>query len=161
MENRSFDHILGWLKKTRSDIDGLTGDEFNHIAAFDPKSEKVFVSDDSVFVDSDPGHSYQAIREQIFGSNDSSKIPAPMNGFAQQANSMQEGLAKTVMSGFKPEVLPVYTELANEFAVFDRYFEVWINWVYMFIGFVSYLTIICSVFNSHVCLNMIWCIFDR
>lgn len=33
-----------------------------------------------------------------------------------------EGLPRTVMSGFKPEVLPVYTELANEFAVFDRWF---------------------------------------
>ncbi|XP_028779937.1 non-specific phospholipase C1 [Neltuma alba] len=122
MENRSFDHILGWLKRTRPDIDGLTGTESNRVSVSDRNSPKVHVSDDSVFVDSDPGHSFQAIREQIFGSDDSSANPAPMNGFAQQAESMEKGMSKTVMSGFKPELLPVYTELANEFAVFDRWF---------------------------------------
>lgn len=122
MENRSFDHIYGWLKSTRPDIDGLFGNESNPISASDPNSPTVSVSDDSVFVDYDPGHSFQAIREQIFGSNDTSANPAPMNGFAQQAESMREGFSKSVMGGFKPELLPVYTELANEFAVFDKWF---------------------------------------
>lgn len=123
MENRSFDHVLGWLKKTRPDIDGLTGHEWNRFNATDPNSPKVFVSDDAVFVDSDPGHSIQAIREQIFGSNDTVADPAPMNGFVQQAETMGvDGMSKTVMSGFKPELVPVYTELANEFAVLDRWF---------------------------------------
>jgi phospholipase C len=122
MENRSFDHVLGWLKSTRPDIDGLSGSESNRISASDRNSDEVFVSDDAVFIDSDPGHSFQAIREQIFGSNDSFADPAPMNGFVQQAKSMGETMSKTVMSGFKPSLLPVYTELANEFAVFDRWF---------------------------------------
>lgn len=123
MENRSFDHVLGWLKQTRPDIDGLSGNEFNRVNASDPTSPKVFVSNDAVFVDSDPGHSIQAITEQIFGSNVTRSDPAPMNGFVQQAKSMAaEGMAKTVMSGFKPELVPVYTELANEFAVLDRWF---------------------------------------
>ncbi|KVH94075.1 Phosphoesterase [Cynara cardunculus var. scolymus] len=123
MENRSFDHILGWIKKTRPDIDGLTGKEYNHVKASDPTSDKVYVSDDAVFVDSDPGHSIQAIREQIFGSNETYSKPAPMKGFVQQANTMGvDGLDRTVMSGFKSELLPIYTELANEFAVFDRWF---------------------------------------
>lgn len=123
MENRSFDHILGWLKSTRPDIDGLTGKESNSVNISDPKSPKVFVSDDAIFVDSDPGHSFQAIHEQIFGSNVISPNSAPMmNGFVQQAMSMDPDMARTVMSGFKPEVIPIYTELANEFAVFDRWF---------------------------------------
>lgn len=122
MENRSFDHVLGWLKSTRPEIDGLTGKEWNRINVSDPKSSNVFVSDDAIFVDGDPGHSFQAIREQIFGSNHSYENPAPMNGFAQQAVSMGEGMPRTVMSGFKPGRVPVYTELANEFAVFDRWF---------------------------------------
>ncbi|KAG6681139.1 hypothetical protein I3843_13G065200 [Carya illinoinensis] len=121
MENRSFDHILGWLKSTRPEIDGLTGEESNRILVSDPESPEVFVSDDALFVDSDPGHSFQAIREQIFGSDDSSKPPL-MNGFVQQGEKMSEGMPRIVMSGFKPAVLPVYTELANEFAVFDRWF---------------------------------------
>ncbi|EOY33738.1 hypothetical protein QUC31_018779 [Theobroma cacao] len=122
MENRSFDHILGWLKSTRPDIDGLTGSESNPVNVTDPNSPEISVSDDAFFVDSDPGHSFQAIREQIFGSNDSSANPAPMNGFVQQAESMGDGMGKTVMSGFKPGRLPVYTKLANEFGVFDRWF---------------------------------------
>ncbi|EYU45732.1 hypothetical protein MIMGU_mgv1a023692mg, partial [Erythranthe guttata] len=123
MENRSFDHILGWMKRTRPDIDGLTGSEFNRVNASDPKSRPVYVSDEAFFIDSDPGHSIQAIREQIFGGADTSANPAPMNGFVQQAESMEaDGMSKTVMSGFKPELVPVYTELANEFAVMDRWF---------------------------------------
>ncbi|KAJ9698662.1 hypothetical protein PVL29_007634 [Vitis rotundifolia] len=122
MENRSFDHVLGWLKSARPEIDGLTGKESNRVNASDPDSPEIRVSDDALFVDSDPGHSFQAIREQVFGTGDWFQNPAPMSGFAQQAKNMSDGMLKTVMSGFKPAVLPVYTALANEFAVFDRWF---------------------------------------
>ncbi|CAN6471841.1 unnamed protein product [Victoria cruziana] len=122
MENRSFDHILGWIKSTRPEIDGLTGREFNRYSAFENESPAVFVSDDAEFVDADPGHSIQAICEQIFGSEDTSANPAPMNGFVQQASNMSEEMPKIVMSGFKPSLLPVYTALAHEFAVLDRWF---------------------------------------
>jgi phospholipase C len=122
MENRSFDHILGWLRRSRPEIDGLTGQESNRFNASDPQSEEVRVSENAVFVDSDPGHSFQAIREQIFGSEDTSAAPAPMSGFVQQANSEGLGMARNVMSGFPPDAVPVYTELANHFAIFDRWF---------------------------------------
>lgn len=123
MENRSFDHVLGWLKSTRPDIDGLTGQESNRLNISDPNSPKVFVTDDALFIDSDPGHSFQAIREQIFGSKNKTYLkPAPMNGFVQQAKTMNGTMIRTVMSGFKPDVLPVFKELANQFAVFDRWF---------------------------------------
>ncbi|CAN1746440.1 Non-specific phospholipase C1 [Linum perenne] len=75
MENRSFDHMLSWLKSTQPNIDGLTGTESNKISATDPDSPEVYVSDEAIFVDSDPGHSFQAIREQIFGSNDTQRYP--------------------------------------------------------------------------------------
>ncbi|XP_074591423.1 non-specific phospholipase C1-like [Curcuma longa] len=124
MENRSFDHMLGWIrsKRGRPDIDGLTGRESNRLNASDPSSPEVFVSDGATFVDSDPGHSFQAIREQIFGSEDTSASPAPMDGFAQQAESMGEGMAGTVMRGFAPEDVPVFSALAEDFAVFDKWF---------------------------------------
>ncbi|KAL9320034.1 hypothetical protein ACSQ67_011873 [Phaseolus vulgaris] len=122
MENRSFDHVLGWLKPSRPDIDGLTGSESNPLSVEDVASPAVTVSDDALFIDADPGHSFQAIREQIFGSNETTLNPAPMNGFAQQAESILPGMGKTVMSGFKPETLPVYTKLATHFAVFDKWF---------------------------------------
>lgn len=124
MENRSFDHILGWLRATRPDIDGLTGKESNPISTSDPKSPHVFVSDDAAYVASDPGHSFQDIREQIFGRSDEvSSNSAPMNGFVQNAWRHGSGMTQTVMSGFRPEEsLPSYAALAEEFAVFDRWF---------------------------------------
>ncbi|KAL0459129.1 UNVERIFIED_CONTAM: Non-specific phospholipase C2 [Sesamum latifolium] len=102
MENRSFDHMLGWMKKLNPEINGVDGQ--------------------SHFVDPDPGHSFQAIREQIFGSNDTSVDPPPMNGFAQQAKSMDPTMPQSVMNGFDPDKVAVYKALVSEFAVFDRWF---------------------------------------
>ncbi|KAL2612915.1 hypothetical protein R1flu_024607 [Riccia fluitans] len=129
MENRSFDHMLGWLKRLNPEIDGLTGTESNPLNASDPSSDHVFVSDQAEFVDPDPGHSFRAIREQVFGSKKSVDEegefePPRMNGFVQQARGMNYGpdFAERVMSAFRPEVIPVTTTLAMEFAVFDRWF---------------------------------------
>ncbi|CAN4123195.1 unnamed protein product [Withania somnifera] len=122
MENRSFDHMLGWMKKLNPEINGVTGSESNPISTSDPNSRRVFFGDRSHYVDPDPGHSFQAIREQIFGSNDSSKKPAPMNGFAQQALSMDSNMPDQVMNGFQPDMVAVYKTLVSEFAVFDRWF---------------------------------------
>lgn len=122
MENRSFDHVLGWLRATRPDIDGLTGKESNRLNASDPSSPEIFVTDNAGYVDSDPGHGFEDIREQIFGSADTSAVPPPMSGFAQNARGMGLGMAQNVMSGFTPDSVPVYAALADEFAVFDRWF---------------------------------------
>lgn len=122
-ENRSFDHMLGWMKELNPEINGVTGEEWNPISTTDPNSAKVFFQNKAEYVDPDPGHSYQEIREQIFGnSTDTSADPPPMNGFAQQAESIEKGMSRTVMNGFRPEALPVYKALVSEFAVFDRWF---------------------------------------
>ncbi|KAG6682601.1 hypothetical protein I3842_13G151000 [Carya illinoinensis] len=124
MENRSFDHMLGWMKKLNPQINGVDGSEWNALSVKDPNSKRIFFDNQSHFVDPDPGHSFQAIREQIFGSNDSSATPAPMNGFAQQAYSMDNtiNMSRSVMNGFLPDMVPVYKALVSEFAVFDRWF---------------------------------------
>ncbi|KAL0371057.1 UNVERIFIED_CONTAM: Non-specific phospholipase C2 [Sesamum angustifolium] len=122
MENRSFDHMLGWMKKLNPEINGVDGSESNLINTTDPKSTRVFFGSQSHFVDPDPGHSFQAIREQIFGSNDTSANPPPMNGFAQQAKSMDPNMPQSVMNGFDPDKVAVYKALVSEFAVFDRWF---------------------------------------
>lgn len=122
-ENRSFDHMLGWMKQLNPEINGVTGEQWNPISTADPNSAKVFFQNKAEYVDPDPGHSYQEIREQIFGnSTDTSADPPPMNGFAQQAESIEKGMSRTVMNGFRPEALPVYKALVSEFAVFDRWF---------------------------------------
>lgn len=122
MENRSFDHMLGWMKKLNPEINGVDGTESNRISVKDPNSKRFYFKDQSQFVDPDPGHSFQAIREQIFGSDDTSADPPPMNGFVQQAYSMDNTtvLSQDVMNGFHPAMVPVYKALVSQFAVFDR-----------------------------------------
>jgi phospholipase C len=44
MENRSFDHMLGYLKANRSDIEGLTGRETNPVNSSDPLSPLITVN---------------------------------------------------------------------------------------------------------------------
>lgn len=123
MENRSFDHMLGWMKALNPEINGVDGSESNPVNVSDPKSERVYFGNQSHFVDPDPGHSFQAIREQIFGSEvtDNSKAP-PMNGFVQVAHSMSPNMTQAVMNGFLPDKVAVYKSLVSEFAVFDRWF---------------------------------------
>ncbi|XP_072983963.1 non-specific phospholipase C2-like [Typha latifolia] len=122
MENRSFDHMLGWMKQLNPEIDGVTGTESNPISAADPNASRVYFKDGAHFVDPDPGHSFQAIREQLFGSDDTSASPAPMNGFVQNARSMSANMTDAVMNGFRPEMVAVYKALVEEFAVVDRWF---------------------------------------
>lgn len=124
MENRSFDHMLGWMKKLNPEINGVDGTESNLISTTDPNSTRFFFQDQSHYVDPDPGHSFQAIREQIFGSDNTSANPPPMNGFAQQAFSMDttSAMSRDVMNGFQPDKVAVYETLVSEFAVFDRWF---------------------------------------
>lgn len=124
MENRSFDHMLGWMKKLDPSIDGVTGQEFNPLSLTDPNSPLVYFKDHAEFVDPDPGHSFQAIREQIFGAGSEAinADPPPMSGFAAQAETIAPNLSATVMSGFRPEVIPTYASLAQEFAICDRWF---------------------------------------
>ncbi|GAB2277097.1 Phosphatidylglycerol/phosphatidylinositol transfer protein [Dionaea muscipula] len=123
MENRSFDHMLGWMKKLNPRIDGVDGSEWNPLST--SGSPRIYYNDTSHYVvDPDPGHSFAAIREQIFGSEDTSLDPPPMNGFAQQAYSVNGSIdmARHVMNGFPPEMVAVYAALLSEFAVFDRWF---------------------------------------
>ena len=86
MENRSFDHMLGWLKRNNSEIDGLTGSESNLYNTSDPQSQvdffdphtsfdflfrplqRVFVDDRAPYVDPDLGHEISDTAQQVFGS---------------------------------------------------------------------------------------------
>ncbi|EYU40282.1 hypothetical protein ABFS82_02G132700 [Erythranthe guttata] len=128
-ENRSFDHMLGWMKSINPEIDGVTGKESNPLSATDPTSTRLHYSHQSANVQPDPGHSFEATYEQIYGvkwteeSASSNDLAPTMEGFAQQAESINKGMADVVMTGFKPESLPVYKELITEFAVCDRWFS--------------------------------------
>src|SRR5437870_13758604 len=66
MENRSFDHMLGFTKSDAYKIDGLDGGEINH----DSTGEPVRVDNSAAYTDdlaTDPSHDFEAVMEQMFG----------------------------------------------------------------------------------------------
>ncbi|HUA97561.1 MAG TPA: alkaline phosphatase family protein [Terracidiphilus sp.] len=125
LENRSFDHLLGFLKRDNAAINGLTGTETNPPA--DDSRPQVQVSDlagDVGDLDPDPGHDFNDVTIQIFGSLDTAQ-PADMSGFvgdyARISNNPIHG--ENIMRCFKPQTLPVLSTLAQQYGVCDRWFS--------------------------------------
>lgn len=122
LENRSFDHMIGWMKNSiNPKINGVTGKECNSVSTNSTaqETESICYTNDAEYVDPDPGHSFEDVEKQVFGSG---SIPS-MSGFVEQALSLSQNLSQTVMKGFKPENVPIYATLVGEFAVFDRWFS--------------------------------------
>ena len=83
-ENRSFDHMLGFLKRLNPNIDGLNGTESNPYDPSDPSQGSVTVSDDSPYVTSDdPSHSISGTTLQLWGGGPQVD-PPPMNGYDKE-----------------------------------------------------------------------------
>src|SRR5258707_8378068 len=125
MENRSFDHMLGALKKIDPRIDGLDGKQSNP----DANGTPVFVQPSADYRDQlvhDPDHHFPGTDLQIFGGQTGDGRVANMQGFVKsyltQTNN-NANLAKEIMYYFKPDKLPVLTTLATQFAVFNGWFS--------------------------------------
>eukprot|EP00756_Hemistasia_phaeocysticola_P052065 Hpha_TRINITY_DN2725_c0_g1::TRINITY_DN2725_c0_g1_i1::g.110494::m.110494/K01114/plc; phospholipase C len=122
MENRSFDHMLGWLKAKMPSLDGLTGGENN----VNPVTkEKVYVSknapDEAV---DDPDHSWQGTTKEIYGFaktlHDKTSQPT-MGGFVRAQTDLGQHPSNP-LDMFTPETAPIMNAMAMEFTVFDRWF---------------------------------------
>ena len=132
LENRSFDHILGWMRRENPRIDGLSGQESNPVDASGPMSPRIRVSDRADWEETlpfDPPHEFADVTEHIFGTP-APVIgrPATMNGFYQRAARRTDGNSThddidVVMRGYAPGRLPAIHALAREFAVCDRWFS--------------------------------------
>ena len=126
MENRSFDHMFGFMMSPDYPIDGLTGDESNPDSAgvVIPVTSDARASGD---LTPDPGHHYLDVNMQIFGQNDvSAGLPsADMKGFVRSFEQHTNNRDKShrIMRCFKPEAIPVITTLAREYCVCDRWFS--------------------------------------
>lgn len=123
MENRSFDHMLGGLRRQSPQVDGLSGSEKNP----DSTGTQVAVQPLADFqgqLDPDPDHHFAAVDMQIFnGSTGSARQPSMqgfINSYFQQRRDT--GHSQKIMYYFTPDKLPVLTTLASEFAVFNRWF---------------------------------------
>jgi phospholipase C len=148
MENRSFDHMLGYLSlpaelggRGRTDVDGLRGPDANfnlhngqrypihHLAQtqFDGEAE-------------DPDHTGPGVDEQL--SNGGQGF---VDNFARYSAAMAEKLGVPapdpglVMGYYDSDDLPVYDHLAAEYCVVDRWFSsvpgsTWPNRLYALAG---------------------------
>ena len=137
LENRSFDHMLGYLSLEggREDIDGLKADMANDYGG---RSYPVHHLKRPAFrPEEDPDHSGEATSVQIAGG--------AMSGFVDSfaAKLAQRGAAERdpglVMGYYNADDLPVYDHLAAEFCVCDRWFcsvpgATWPNRLYAIAG---------------------------
>ena len=124
MENRSFDHMFGFLMSDSYPIEGLTGNESN----LDSQGEPVKVSADANYsgdLGTDPGHHFPDVNIQIFGNIEGTGEPT-MSGFVADYQKMCGGnLSKSrrIMKCFSAKRIPVITTLAQQYAICDHWFS--------------------------------------
>ncbi|RPJ84173.1 MAG: hypothetical protein EHM13_05505, partial [Acidobacteria bacterium] len=130
LENRSFDHMLGFSGITGIDaesgqptaIDGLTGEESN---SADGVAYRVVRGAPDVAPYA--GHGFAAVNEQLCGQGnryqpDQPYPPLNNAGFVSHYARAHPDLPDGAMRCFTPEQVPVITALAREFVVCDRWF---------------------------------------
>jgi len=128
MENRSFDHMLGFAQTAAWPIDGLKTDGAN-FSNFDSNNVEVKASEDAGFaVDftPDPGHSGFDTLTQLYGDPTTPVTEEPtMSGFVRsyEGKTHDPQAAHRIMRCFSPQNLPVLTRLAQQFCVCDRWFS--------------------------------------
>jgi len=147
LENRSFDHMLGWLYSASNNLsptgqafDGLTGAESNPGSDGSPVSVFRITSatPNAYFMPgADPGEGYNAMNDQLYGSIAAPATqPAASNtgfvtDFAYTLGWQAKGKGWTILPGtveadvmgcFDPSMLPILSGLARGFAVCDQWF---------------------------------------
>jgi phospholipase C len=125
MENRSFDHMLGYLKQDWPALDGLNGNETNPDTAGQLQSVQPTAAAQSE-LDPDPDHSWEGVNLQIFGNAQGIDDGSPkMQGFIKSYFTKRQdiGHSRNIMNCFDPNNLQVLTYLAEQYAVCDRWFS--------------------------------------
>ncbi len=151
MENRSFDHMLGYLSlpvdqggRGRADVDGLTGPDVN-VNMIGGSRYGIHHLDRTRFSSEleDPDHAGESVDEQIDDGR--------MDGFAANFQKIAHARAAAmtppgvepdpglVMGYYTGADLPVYDHLAAEYCVVDRWFSsvpgaTWPNRLYALTG---------------------------
>jgi phospholipase C len=146
LENRSFDHMLGFLYADQGNVspaghayEGLAGTESNPGTSGPVTVYRITPATPNAYFlpGADPGEGYMATSNQLFGSESApagSPVPT-MNGFVKDFAytlgwQSREGhwsilpgtTANDIMGCFAPETLPVLSALARGYAVCDQWF---------------------------------------
>jgi phospholipase C len=148
LENRSFDHMLGFLYTDQGNVSpagqqyaGLTGSESNPDSSGQPVTVfRIEPTTPNAYLmpGADPGEGYMAANSQLFGSIHgpaSPSDPPAMQGFVKdfaytlgwetpdKSYAVVPGtVASDIMGCFAPETLPVLSALAKGYAVCDQWF---------------------------------------
>ena len=143
LENRSFDHLLGFLYQSSGNVsplgqpfEGLKGTETNPDKT--GKSVQVFpitpASPHPYYMPgANPGEGYRNTNAQLFGATTAPSpiVPASNNGFVTnfaytlswEKNQVLPGTtASQIMGMYAPQTLPILSALAKGFAVCDHWF---------------------------------------
>jgi len=137
LENRSFDHLLGYLKTINPDIAGLTGSEFrNYPDPLTKQQPPVTISPTAApTMPFDPPHEFCDVQKQLYGPDPTGNLcsnprvdPALMNGFLYCGNQTAAGAGVPtqgfrVLECFAPGQVPFVAMLAQEFALFNFWFS--------------------------------------
>jgi phospholipase C len=140
MENRSFDHMVGYLSLSggRADVDGLRA---NHANVYGGRRYPTFHLKRHAYAPwEDPDHSGAGVKKQIAGGT--------MNGFVEsyvetRGESLRPKLIADehvlVMGHYEAEDVPTYDHLAQSFLLCDRWFAsvpgaTWPNRLYAMCG---------------------------
>ncbi|HTZ88075.1 MAG TPA: alkaline phosphatase family protein [Solirubrobacteraceae bacterium] len=138
LENRSFDHLLGFLYPKSETFEGLDGTEFN----LDAQGNKTAVfkvtpgmQNACYYPLANPSEGFKATDEQLFGSAEPAADARATNSgfvtsFAQELKEPKHPLdpklvgasPASIMGMYAPETLPVLSALARGYAVSDRWF---------------------------------------
>jgi len=153
MENRSFDHMLGYLwLEGMTEVDGLRGDEFNldvdgnriGVHAFDAEANKVQRPGEALQKRLDPDHSPKGVRKQLGPGY--TKGGPPNGGFVRSfiesrkpSDNVGKDLWSVPMGYYTSKDVPVYDHLARQYCVCDRWYasipgDTWPNRLYAYTG---------------------------
>jgi phospholipase C len=148
LENRSFDHMLGYLSlpaneggRARGDVDGLRGPHVN-FNSYENRPHPIHHLSGTQFKGEaeDPDHSGGSVDEQL-----SQNGQGFVKNFARISNARAKALGVVapdpglVMGYYDANDLPVYDHLAAEYCVVDRWFSsvagaTWPNRLYSVAG---------------------------
>ncbi len=144
LENRSFDHMLGFLYQGKTGpngvpFEGLSGTESNMDASGNPVTVyQIDTSQPNAYFmpGADPGEGYANTNSELFGTGSPPDPPVATNvGFVtnfaaaitwdgENKRTVLPGtLASHIMGVFPPSALPVLSGLARGFAVCDHWYS--------------------------------------
>jgi phospholipase C len=125
LENRSFDHMLGYLEyPPEAGFEGVRGREETMVNPLPAGGQGAIPGPNAPFsLAVGPGHSHNDVLEQLQGTTDRARpYHLTNNGFALNYDRHNPGQGSLALQCFTPDKVPVLSTLAREFAVCDHWF---------------------------------------